>query len=50
MQHTPNRITIPTSVPPTPGEIAATSVSWERRGLLGRLVRPVSPGARRESR
>jgi hypothetical protein len=25
--------------PPTPGEAAVASVTWERRGLLGRLVR-----------
>jgi hypothetical protein len=24
---------------PTPGELAASTVDWERRGLLGRLVR-----------
>jgi hypothetical protein len=28
-----------TVVPPTPGELAAASAQWERRGLLGRLVR-----------
>ena len=28
-----------TSVPPTPGEVAVASAQWERRGLLGRLVR-----------
>jgi hypothetical protein len=27
------------SVPPTPAEAAASTVGWERRGLLGRLVR-----------
>jgi hypothetical protein len=26
------------SVPPTPAEAAASSVRWERHGLLGRLV------------
>jgi hypothetical protein len=26
-------------VPPTPGELAAASVRWERRGLISRLVR-----------
>jgi hypothetical protein len=26
-------------VPVTPGEAAASSARWERRGLLGRLVR-----------
>jgi hypothetical protein len=28
-----------TSVPPTPGERAAAEAHWERRGILGRLVR-----------
>jgi len=28
-----------TSVPPTPGEAAADSAEWERRGLFARLVR-----------
>ena len=28
-----------TSVPPTPGEVAVASAQWERRGVLGRLVR-----------
>jgi hypothetical protein len=28
-----------TVVPPTPAELAMASVRWERRGLLGRLVR-----------
>lgn len=27
------------SVPPTPGEMAAATARWERRGLLQRLVR-----------
>ena len=27
------------SVPPTPGEAAAAAASWERRGVLRRLVR-----------
>jgi hypothetical protein len=27
------------AVPPTPGEQAAGAAEWERRGLLGRLVR-----------
>jgi hypothetical protein len=31
-----NRVT---SVPPTPGERAAAEARWERRGILGRLVR-----------
>jgi hypothetical protein len=26
------------SVPPTPAEAAASSVRWERHGLLGRLA------------
>ncbi len=34
-----------TSVPPTPGEVAVASVQWERRGLLGRLVRVDDPAA-----
>jgi len=33
-------------VPPTPAEIAAASVRWERRGLLGRLVRLEGLGVR----
>jgi hypothetical protein len=28
-----------TVVPPTPVEVAVASAEWERRGLLGRLVR-----------
>lgn len=28
-----------TVVLPTPGELAVASAQWERRGLLGRLVR-----------
>ncbi len=28
-----------TAVPPTPGEVAVASTQWERRGVLGRLVR-----------
>jgi hypothetical protein len=28
-----------TVAPPTPGELAVASAQWERRGLLGRLVR-----------
>jgi hypothetical protein len=32
-------------VPPTPGEAAAVSVRWERRGVLGRLVRIGDPPA-----
>jgi hypothetical protein len=29
----------PSTVPPTPAEEQAASAHWERRGLLGRLVR-----------
>jgi hypothetical protein len=32
-----------TVVPPTPGEVAVASAQWERRGLLGRLVRIDDP-------
>jgi hypothetical protein len=32
-----------TSVPPTPGEVAADSAEWERRGLFARLVRVDDP-------
>ena len=32
-----------TVVPPSPGEVAAASAQWERRGLLGRLVRIDDP-------
>lgn len=32
-----------TSVPPTPGEVAVASAQWERRGVLGRLVRVDDP-------
>jgi hypothetical protein len=32
------RMLIASSVPPTPAEEAASSVRWERRGLLRRLV------------
>jgi hypothetical protein len=28
-----------TAVPPTPAEAAAAAAQWERRGILGRLVR-----------
>jgi hypothetical protein len=34
-----------TVVPPHPGEVAAASAQWERRGLLGRLVRIDYPAA-----
>jgi hypothetical protein len=30
-------------VPPTPTEVAAAAASWERRGILGRLVRLDGP-------
>jgi len=33
------RITFKSAVPPTPAEAAAAAATWERRGLLGRLVR-----------
>ena len=32
-----------TVVPASPGEVAAASAQWERRGLLGRLVRIDEP-------
>ncbi len=32
-------------VPPTPAEAAVASVRWERRGLIGRLVRSDRLGA-----
>lgn len=32
-----------TSAPPTPGEVAIASAQWERRGVLGRLVRIDDP-------
>jgi len=32
-----------TVVPPSPGDVAAASAQWERRGLLGRLVRIDEP-------
>jgi len=31
------------SVPPTPAETAAAVAQWERRGILGRLVRLEGP-------
>jgi hypothetical protein len=31
------------AVPPTPAEAAVASAQWERRGLLGRLVRIEEP-------
>ncbi len=33
------RVTFAGCSPPTPAEAAIASVRWERRGLLGRLVR-----------
>ena len=32
-----------TSVPPSPVELAVASAQWERRGVLGRLVRIDDP-------
>jgi hypothetical protein len=32
-------------VPPTPAEVAAAAARWERRGVLGRLVRIDEEGA-----
>ncbi len=37
--HPEPRMPFGTVVPPTPGEAAALSASWTRRGPLGRLVR-----------
>jgi hypothetical protein len=37
-----------TVVPPTPVEVAVASAEWERRGLLGRLVRIDGQPATRE--
>lgn len=42
MTSSDNRLT---AVPPTPGEVAVASAEWERRGVLGRLVR-LDPPAR----
>ena len=36
---TPLRVHFVGCSPPTPAEAATASVRWERRGLLGRLVR-----------
>jgi hypothetical protein len=33
-----NKTTFQSIAPPTPGEAAVAAVTWERRGLLGRLV------------
>ena len=35
----PLRVNFVGCSPPTPAEAATASVRWERRGLLGRLVR-----------
>jgi hypothetical protein len=37
--HPEPRSSFPSSVPLTPGEQAAASSRWERRGLLRRLIR-----------
>ena len=37
--HPEPRVPFASTVPPTPAEEAVISVSWERRGLLNRLVR-----------
>ena len=37
-----------TVVPPTPGELAVATAQWERRGVLGRLVRIDDPTATNE--
>jgi len=37
-----------TVVPASPGEVAAASAQWERRGLLGRLVRVDEPAVTSE--
>jgi hypothetical protein len=37
--HPEPRLPFITSTPPTAGELAASSAAWERRGLLGRLIR-----------
>jgi hypothetical protein len=38
-----------TSIPPDPGEEGASSVRWETRGILGRLVRIDPPRLVRDS-
>jgi hypothetical protein len=42
---TPLRVNFVRCSPPTPAEAAVASVRWERRGLLGRLVRLEAPFA-----
>jgi hypothetical protein len=37
--HPEPRMPFATTVPPTPAEEQAASGRWERRGLLGRLIR-----------
>jgi hypothetical protein len=37
--HPEPRSWFPSTIPPTPAEKAAASCSWERRGLLRRLIR-----------
>ena len=37
-----------TVVPPSPVEVAVASAQWERRGLLGRLVRIDGPASTNE--
>ena len=39
MTRMPDKTKIETSVPPSAAEAAAAAAHWERRGLLGRLVR-----------
>jgi hypothetical protein len=38
-QHPEPRIPFATSIPPTDAHRAAAADRWERRGLLGRLIR-----------
>ncbi len=38
------------AVPPTPAEAAVASATWERRGILGRLVRLDNGPKRAEER
>jgi hypothetical protein len=40
-----HKITFHSIVPPTPAEVAAAAATWERRGVLGRLVRTDEVGA-----
>jgi hypothetical protein len=44
-RHTTARHRFATSFPPTPVERAIASARWERRGLLGRLVRLDAPSS-----